>query len=65
MSRYEVIRDFTDGKDRNKKYKVGESFPQPANKKISPDRLKELSSSNNKLGQPVIREEERKKEQDV
>lgn len=63
MSRYEVIVAFSDAKDRNKKYEVGDSYPHPANKKISQDRLKELLSSNNKLGQPVIRERER--EQDV
>lgn len=63
--KYEVIKDFSDGKDKNKKYKVGDPFPQPANKKISPERLKELASSNNKLGQPVIQEKETEREQDV
>lgn len=63
--KYEVIRSFTDGQDKNKKYEVGDSFPQPANKKISPERLKELASSNNKLGQPVIQGKETEREQDV
>lgn len=54
--KYEVIYNFTDGQDKNKKYKVGDPFPQPANKKINENRLKELSLSNNKLGRPVIQE---------
>lgn len=61
--KYEVIRDFVDSQDKNKKYKVGDSYPQPANKKISGERLAELLSSDNKLGQPVIREVETKEKE--
>ena len=54
--KYEVIQDFIDSQDKQKKYKVGDSFPSPVNKKISEDRLESLLSANNKLGHPVIRE---------
>jgi hypothetical protein len=54
--KYEVIKDFIDSQDKNKKYKVGDSFPFPANKKISEERLATLLSTDNKLKTPVIQE---------
>jgi hypothetical protein len=64
--KYEVIQNFVDSQDKNKKYKVGDHYPTPGNKKISEDRLTTLLSADNKLGQPVIREiVETKKDQDV
>jgi hypothetical protein len=64
--KFEVIQNFTDSQDKRKKYKVGDSFPQPANKKISEERLASLLSADNKLGRPVIREiAKTEKQQDV
>lgn len=60
--KYEVIKTFIDSQDKNKKYRVGDFFPTPANKKISTDRLATLLSANNKLKQPVIREIEEKQD---
>lgn len=60
--RYEVIKEFIDTQDKKKRYKIGDSYPQPVNKKISKDRLASLLSKNNKLGEPVIREVEEKKQ---
>ena len=56
MSKYEVIHDFKDLEDKNKVYTVGSTFPNPANKKVSKERIKELSSSKNKIGKPLIKE---------
>jgi hypothetical protein len=64
--RFEVIENFIDSQDKRKKYKVGDSFPQPANKKISEERLTSLLSADNKLRRPVIREiAKTEKQQDV
>lgn len=62
--KYKVIEDFTDLQDNNKVYYEGESFPKPANKKVSKKRIEELLSVKNKLGKPVIKEikEEKDKE---
>lgn len=56
--KYKVIHDFTDLKDKNKVYRVGDTYPNPVNKKVNDERIEELSSSDNKLGSPVIKEEE-------
>jgi hypothetical protein len=47
--KYEVIHDFIDSQDKRKKYKVGDPFPNPVNKKISEKRLASLLSADNKL----------------
>ncbi|WP_337227983.1 hypothetical protein [Staphylococcus succinus] len=52
--KYKVISSFKDGKDKNKEYNVGDSYPKPANKKISEDRINELSSNSNKVGKAFI-----------
>jgi len=59
---YKVIEDFTDLQDKNKVYHEGESFPKPANKRVSKKRIDELLSDENKLGKPVIKEIEEEKE---
>lgn len=56
MAKYEVIRDFTDLEDKDKVYKAGDTYPNPVNKKIKKERIEELLSSDNKQGQPVIKE---------
>lgn len=63
--KYEVIADFKDGEDKNKLYQVGDSYPKPANKKVSKSRIDSLSSKDNKIGKPFIKEvEEEKQEQE-
>lgn len=61
MSKYIVIRDFTDlqDKDKNGAYKVyfeGDAYPNPGNKKVTKKRLNELLGTGNKQGKPVIKE---------
>lgn len=53
MSRYKCIHAFTDLQDLNHVYNPGDKFPWD-NKRISVDRIIELSTSRNKLGRPLI-----------
>ena len=63
--KYEVIAKFRDGEDKNKLYEVGDNYPKPANKKVSKARVDSLSSKDNKIGKPFIKElEEAKEEQE-
>ena len=55
-TKYTVVEDFTDLQDKNKVYHKGDVYPNPANKNISKERIKELTSSDNKMGKPVIEE---------
>ena len=50
---YKVIHYFEDLKDFNHPYNVGDEFPH-AGMKVSEERLKELSSKENRQGQPLI-----------
>lgn len=50
---YKVIHYFQDLQDFNHKYQVGDTFPR-LGLKVTDDRLKELASSNNKQGKPLI-----------
>lgn len=52
--KYIVIRDFKDLEDKNKIYRKGDRYPKPSNKKISDERLTQLSSNDNKQKKPVI-----------
>lgn len=64
---YKVIHYFTDLQDFSHPYKVGDIFPRQG-MKVSEERLKELSSSNNKQGKPLIaleKSEEVKKGSDI
>lgn len=56
--KYIVVKYFTDLQDKNKAYNEGDNFPKPANKKISEERLAELSGSDNKQGTPLIKKVE-------
>lgn len=62
--KYEAIAAFKDGQDDNKQYHKGDRYPYPANKKVSAERLKELSSEKNKAGYPVIKEVEEKEKEE-
>ena len=50
---YKVIHYFTDLQDNNHPYQVGDKFPRQG-AVVSEDRLKALSSKNNKLGKVLI-----------
>lgn len=50
---YKVIHYFTDLQDFNHPYHVGDTFPREG-MKVSEERLKELSTSKNKQGKPLI-----------
>ncbi len=54
--KYEVLQKFVDLQDKKKVYNVGDSFPKPANKKVTEERINELSSENNKRGKALIKE---------
>mgnify|MGYP003531703638 FL=1 len=51
---YKVIHYFEDLQDFNHSYKPGDIFPR-LGMKVSEDRLKELSSSNNRQKKPLIK----------
>lgn len=59
---YRVLHDFKDLQDKNKIYRTGDTYPTPANKKISDERIKELMSTNNRLGVQLIAEVQENKE---
>lgn len=50
---YKVIHAFTDLQDNNHVYLVGDVFPHD-DLKVTNERLKELSGSKNKIGEPLI-----------
>ncbi|MDN5612415.1 MAG: hypothetical protein L0G33_02415 [Staphylococcus equorum] len=56
--KYEVVHTFTDLQDKEKRYEPGEKYPKPANKKVSHDRILELSTSDNKQGKVLIKKVE-------
>lgn len=56
MAKYEVLHDFKDLHDKNKIYRAGDVYPNPANKKIKKERIKELSSKENRQNKPLIKE---------
>ena len=56
---YRVIKYFTDLQDNGYAYKVGDLFPHKGFK-VSEDRLKELSSKNNRRHTPLIEKIEEK-----
>ena len=55
---YVVIKNFTDLKDNNRKYTVGDRYPHRGF--ASKERALELSTSNNLRGKPVIAEKDAK-----
>lgn len=50
---YKVIKYFTDLQDNDYPYNVGDIFPHEG-KEVTPSRLAELSSSDNRRGVPLI-----------
>lgn len=53
--KYEVVNYFEDLQDNRKAYNVGDRFPKPANKKVSDERILELSTVDNKQGKVLIK----------
>jgi uncharacterized protein (DUF2249 family) len=56
--KFTVLHAFTDLQDKDKVYNVGDSYPKPANKKVSDKRIEELSTDKNKQGKALIQEVE-------
>lgn len=56
MAKYKVIRKFKDLQDDNHIYNVGDKYPRKG--RVKKDRVEELLSSNNKIGEPLIVEVE-------
>ena len=54
-----VLKDFSDLQDNNYIYKAGDEYPRPGYEPTA-ERIKELSSSRNKIGVAVIEAEESK-----
>lgn len=52
---YRVIEFFTDLQDNNHAYNVGDTFPRDG-MAVTPDRIKELSGTQNKRGIALIEE---------
>ena len=52
---YRVIKHFTDMQDGNLAYEIGDTFPRKG-LSVLPSRIKELASSNNRQGVPLIEE---------
>lgn len=50
---YKVIKYFTDLQDDNHPYNVGDDYPREG-LEVTKERIAELSSSNNKRGEPLI-----------
>ena len=57
---YKVIKSFTDLKDNNYAYSVGDTFPHNG-VEVSAERIAELSSDKNLQGVPLIEEIAEKK----
>jgi hypothetical protein len=55
---YEVIKFFTDLQDNEHPYNVGDIFPRKG-LEVTEGRLAELSGSNNRQGQPLIKKVEK------
>ena len=52
---YKVIKYFTDLHDNNHPNNLGDTFPRKG-VEVKPERIAELSGSNNKQGTPLIEE---------
>lgn len=58
---YKAIRFFRDIQDKSHAYRPGDEFPRPG-LEVTPERLEELSTKNNRRGVAVIAEEKPKAE---
>lgn len=53
-TKYEVLSDFIDVQDNDYLYKKGRKFPR-GNKKVDEQRLEQLLSADNVVGEPLIK----------
>lgn len=51
---YKVVRKFADLDDGGHIYEVGEEYPRPDILEVSDERIKELATSANMIGKPLI-----------
>lgn len=58
---YRVVAIFADLQDREHVYYPGDAFPRDG-AEVSEERLRELSTANNRLGKPLIEKVEKKVE---
>lgn len=58
QKQYIVIHDFKDLKDNDTIYIKDDIYPRRANTVEDEERIQELMSSNNKIGKPLIKEQE-------
>lgn len=58
IRKYEVIYDFKDLKDNGYVYIVGDIYPREENDNVTEGRIKELMSTENKIGKQLIKERE-------
>lgn len=56
--KYIVVHDFKDLKDNDIIYIKGDTYPKRSDAIVSEERIKELSSANNKIGRVLIEEQE-------
>lgn len=54
-TKYEVLSDFIDTQDNDYLYKKGRKFPR-GNKKVDTQRLDQLLTADNTVGEPLIKE---------
>lgn len=57
--KFVAVQDFKDLQDNGKVYLKGDSFPKPANKSVSDERLQELLTAVNNQNRSVIKEVEK------
>ena len=57
QKKYVVVHDFKDLKDSNTVYIKGDIYPAKADQIVDEDRVKELSSTKNKMGRVLIKEQ--------
>lgn len=55
---YLVIRDFKDLQDKGYVYIKDDLYPRKENKDVTEERIKELMSNKNKIGKPLIKEQD-------
>ncbi len=57
QKKFVVVHDFKDLKDNNHIYIKGDPYPRASNQKVSAARIKELSSTKNKMKKVLIKEQ--------
>lgn len=58
QKKFVVVHDFKDLKDNNHIYIKGDIYPRASNQKVSVARIKELSSTKNKIQKVLIKEQD-------